>query len=183
MDRITKSLLDEFSREAQIAGLQEDKRFEHFAAYLAVGRHFSETFDTHDVVTGEGADTGIDAVGIVVNGTLVNDEELVAELAEANGYLDVTFIFVQAERSASFDSSKIGQFGFGVVDFFSESPKLPATEQSRRRPPSWTPCMRAAASSNVVIPPAACITSPQAHGRVIPFWRPVAGPSLMTSAT
>jgi hypothetical protein len=52
MDRITASLLTEFSEEAGITGLPEDQRFEHFATFLAVSRQNAETFDTHDVVTG-----------------------------------------------------------------------------------------------------------------------------------
>jgi hypothetical protein len=129
MDRITKSLLDEFSKVAELTHLPEDKRFEHFGSFLAVTRHYSESFETGDVVTGSGGDTGIDGLCILVNGVLVTEPDLVAELAEMNGYVDATFIFVQSERSEGFDTSKIGQFGFGVVDFFSESPKLPRNEQ------------------------------------------------------
>ena len=81
MDRITKSLLDEFSTEAAIAGLSEEDRFEHFATFLAVSRHLGETFDTRDVVTGAGGDTGIDAIAVIVNGAIVTDPELVEELA------------------------------------------------------------------------------------------------------
>lgn len=125
MDRITKSLLGEFAMEAGLAGLSEDSQFEHFASSLTIGRHVGEALDTEDVVVGSGADTGIDAVATIVNGSLATDEELVSQLADQNGYLDVTFVFVQAERSSGFDSGKIGQFGFGVVDFFSESPRLP----------------------------------------------------------
>jgi hypothetical protein len=125
MDRITSSLLDEFSKEAGVEKLPEDQRFEHFATYLAAGRFLSETFDTHDVVLGSGSDTGIDAVAIIVNGALVTDPEMVEELAATNGYIDAAFIFVQAERSPGFETAKIGQFGFGVVDFFKEKPTLP----------------------------------------------------------
>jgi hypothetical protein len=125
IDRITQSLLSEFSEGAGTTTLPEDQRFEHFAAFLAISRHFSETFDTSDVVTGSGGDTGIDAVGILVNGALVTDPELVEELAATNGYVDATFVFVQAERSANFEAAKIGQFGFGVTDFFKERPTLP----------------------------------------------------------
>jgi hypothetical protein len=124
MDRISKSLLDEFSSEHALADVPEDKRFEHFAAYLCIGRHLSDSFETADVVVGSGADTGIDALGIVVNGALVTDAELIAELSETNGYLDATFVFVQAERSSGFDGSKIGQFLYGVQDFFKEVPAL-----------------------------------------------------------
>jgi len=129
MDRITKSLLEEFSGEAQISALPEDSRFEHFTSYLAIGRHLEDSFDTTDVVTGSGNDTGIDAIAVIVNGALVTDPEFVSELATTNGHIDATFVFIQAERSSSFESSKIGQFGFGVVDFFKDRPTLPRNER------------------------------------------------------
>src|SRR6266581_8803698 len=113
MDRITKSLLDEFTREHDLIKLPEDKQFEHFASYLTAGRFLSEAFDTFDVVIGFGGDTGIDAIATIVNGSLVGDADLVEEYLERNGHLDVTFVFVQAERSSSFESAKIGQFAFG----------------------------------------------------------------------
>ena len=108
MDRITSALLTEFSRQNQLKNLPEDTRFEHFATYLAASRHVADTFDTADLVAGAGGDTGIDAIAIVINGSLVTDSELVGELVATNGYLDVTFVFVQAERSAAFDGAKIG---------------------------------------------------------------------------
>ncbi len=125
MDRITSALLTEFSKENQLGNLPEDTCFEHFATYLATSRHVADTFDTADLVAGGGSDTGIDAIAIVINGSLVTDSELVDELAATNGYLDVTFVFVQAERSAAFDGAKIGTFGFGVCDFFQDHPRLP----------------------------------------------------------
>ncbi|MEP7153195.1 MAG: AIPR family protein [Nitrospira sp.] len=129
MDRITSALLAEFSQDNGIQSLPEDTRFERFASYLVVSPHLADSFDTADIATGAGSDTGIDAIAIVVNGTLVTDQELVKELVETNGYLDVTFIFVQAERSSSFEGSKIGTFGYGVMDFFKEKPTLPRNEQ------------------------------------------------------
>src|SRR5580658_1683481 len=110
MDRITSSLLEEFSEEVGITKLPEDRRFEHFATYLTASRYLSESFDTSEVVFGAGGDTGIDAVAIIVNGALVTDPEIIEELAERNGFIDAAFIFVQAERSAGFETSKIGQF-------------------------------------------------------------------------
>ena len=47
------------------------------------------------------------------------------ELADEAKYLDVTFIFVQADRGPSFEVSKMGNFGFAVADFFSAKPQLP----------------------------------------------------------
>jgi hypothetical protein len=128
MDRITESLLSEFAQSFDIEDLAEAKRFEHFATYVTVRRQHNETFETMDVVVGAGADTGIDAIAITVNGVLVNDVENLNELAAATTNLDVSFIFVQAERSSSFDSAKIGTFGFGVADFFKTKPTLPRND-------------------------------------------------------
>lgn len=128
MDRISEALLNEFSATFDIKALKESERFEHFAAYLATRKHFSETaFDPADVVTGSGGDTGIDGIAIIVNNNLVTDVATIEDLIETNGYLEVTFVFVQAETSAGFDMQKIGQFGFGVQDFFGKS-ALPKNE-------------------------------------------------------
>lgn len=128
MDRISESLLNEFSAQHGIAHLDEEKRFEHFAAYVTVRRHYSETFDSEEIVTGAGGDTGIDGIAIITNGVLITDLDVFKELAEKASYLEVVFIFVQAERSAGFEAKTIGNFGFGVRDFFSESPRLPRNE-------------------------------------------------------
>jgi hypothetical protein len=124
MDRITAALLREFSHENELIGMQESQRFEHFAAYLAVSRFYTETFDTGDVVVGEGSDTGIDAIAVLVNGALLTDPELVEEYSERNGFLDAVFVFVQAS-TGTFNASKVGNFGYGVTDFFKQKPTLP----------------------------------------------------------
>lgn len=125
MDRITKSLLEEFTEQDSLQGLPEDARFEHFTGYLVTSKHFTETFSSEDVHVGAGSDCGIDSISIIVNGCLVSDPDEIEDLSETNGYLDATFIFNQAERSSSFDMQKLGQFGFGITDFLSEKPNLP----------------------------------------------------------
>lgn len=128
MDKITRSLLTGFSEEFGIDGMEESQRFEQFAAWLVVRRHFSEsTFLPSDLHTGGDGDGGIDAIAVVVNNNLVTDVDTMEELLEQNGFLDVTFVFVQAERSPHFDGAKIGTFGYGVRDFFGEA-KLPRND-------------------------------------------------------
>lgn len=129
MDRRTKSLLSEFVEQNGLDSLLEDKAFEHFAGYLITSSHYSESFSPEDIVVGAGGDCGIDCIAIIVNGSIVTEPEEIADLVEANGYLDVTFVLVQAEKSANFDTAKIGQFAFGVGDFFSEAPQLPQNER------------------------------------------------------
>jgi hypothetical protein len=135
MDRITENLLTEFTVEHDLTALEQAKAFEHFSAFITVHRSYADTFDTEDIVTRSdedskgGGDTGIDGIAIIVNGQLVTDVESFEEQADLSGNLDVCFVFVQAERSPHFDSAKIGQFGFGVIDFFSERPKLPRNDK------------------------------------------------------
>ena len=129
MDRITKALLDEFVQQNSLQTLPEDKAFEHFSAYLITSSHYSESFSSDDITVGAGGDCGIDCIAVITNGTIVTEPEEIDDLATTNGYLDVTFIFAQAERSASFETAKIGQFAFGVRDFFSETPQLPQNDK------------------------------------------------------
>lgn len=133
MDRITTSLLKEFSAEHTLGNLDEFKQFEHFGSYLLTSRHHTDSFVTEDICVGDGGDIGIDGLSIIVNGCIVTEPEEVSDLYDTNGYLDVTFIFIQTETSSSFDSAKIGQFGFGVVDFFSEKPSLPQNEAVKQK--------------------------------------------------
>ena len=125
MDRITEGLLNEFSREFSIADLPQADRFAQFSAWLTCRRYYSETtFDPANLVTGKGDDIGIDSIAIIVNNNLVTDVDTIEDLIGVNGYLDVTFVFVQASHSPHFDSGKIGTFGHGVRDFFVEG-KMP----------------------------------------------------------
>jgi hypothetical protein len=124
MNKIVESILAEYSKENAIEALPEDTRFEHLAAYLTIRRHFSRALDLEDVIVGSGGDTGVDAIAIVVNGALMTDVDQVQEMLDQNGYIEATFIFVQAERSEHFDGAKIGAIGAGVRDFFREKPEL-----------------------------------------------------------
>lgn len=125
MDRITTSLLEEFVEQNQLNTLPEETAFEHFTGYLVTSNHFTETFSSEDIHVGAGADCGIDSISIIVNGCLVTDYEEIEDLAETNGYLDVTLVFNQAERSNSFETAKVGQFSYGVQDFLAPKPSLP----------------------------------------------------------
>src|SRR6202162_2903794 len=107
MDRITKSLLDEFSRDYGLSSLSEDDRFEHFASYVTVHRQYSETFDSSEIVLGDKS-MGIDAIATIINGNLITDVDAFNELADEASYLDVTFIFVQADRGSNFETAKMG---------------------------------------------------------------------------
>ena len=128
MDRITESMLREFSAEHGVEALSESARFEHFTSYATVQRLHPETFDTSDIVLGND-EPGIDGIAIIVNGILVHDMDAFVAIAESAATLDVVFIFVQADRSRSFETAKMGNFTFAVRDFFKERPQLPQSQR------------------------------------------------------
>ena len=133
MDRITKSLLDEFVVQNSLESLEEETAFEYFTGFLVTSKHFTESFQSEEIHVGDGGDCGIDSISIIVNGCLIEDPEEIEDLEETNGYLDVTMIFNQAERSSNFSTEKIGQFGFGVNDFLSPAPALPQNEKIKHK--------------------------------------------------
>ena len=125
MDRVTEGFLTQFAEERELTAMPQDRQFEHFVSAVTIRRHYNgETFDTSDILVRGGGDLGIDAIAILVNGSIVTDIESLQEHADVSGHFDVTFIFVQGDRGASFDGKKLSDFGFGVKDFFDPNPRL-----------------------------------------------------------
>ncbi len=124
MNHIVKSLLNNFIESHEIKSDDEDKNFEHFCNYAIVKSQYNKTFGYNEISTGGGDDTGIDGIGIIVNGHLVDSEDEIDDLYEGNKYLDVDFIFIQSKNSPSFNSGDILKFYRGVLDFFNEPPSL-----------------------------------------------------------
>lgn len=124
MDRITENLLKEFSQEHGYLTLSQTEQFEHFVNFSVVSREYSESFDPNDVHVGRGSTQGIDGLAIIVNGSLVTEEEEIDDLLAANKYLEVDYIFMQAKTSTSFDGADIGSFIEAVRDFFRDQPRL-----------------------------------------------------------
>ncbi len=124
MDRITKQLVKELVESQELQSLSESEQFEAFVNYSIVSSLYSRSFNISDVEVAGGDDTGLDGVGIVVNGMLVTDVADIDNMLAANGYLDVTYIFIQSKTSPKFETGDIRKFTAGVVDFFSETPSL-----------------------------------------------------------
>ena len=128
MDRITLSMLAQFSEENGLLAHAESIRFEHIACYATVQKLYDESFDTGIVVLG-GQETGIDGIAIIVNGVLIADLDEFFEVSSKTDSLDVSFVFVQAKTSSSFDTGKMGTFAFAVRDFFKDLPTIPQSER------------------------------------------------------
>ncbi len=102
--------------------------FEHFANYCVISREYTDEFDIEDIYVAGGNDLQLDGVAIIVNGVLVNSTDEVDDLAVANKYLDVDYLFIQAKSGANFSGADISNMFFGVRELFSENPTLPRNE-------------------------------------------------------
>lgn len=126
MDLVTQSLLSSFKSEESLPNdLEDSVLFEHFVNFCAVSNEYGEEFDVEEIHTGGGDDLGIDGLAVIVNGTLVFDADEVDDLAVANKYLEVEFVFCQAKSGGNFTGSEISNFFFGVKDLFATAPALP----------------------------------------------------------
>ncbi|MEL6439329.1 MAG: hypothetical protein AAFQ80_08770 [Cyanobacteria bacterium J06621_8] len=118
MDRITKKLLEEFLKNQELSLSSEPEDFELFCNFVTLSNEYNKTFDAKAITVGSGSDTGIDGLAIIVNGNLIEDTNEIDDLLESNGYLEVTYLFIQAKSSSSFDTKEMRNFYFGVNDFF-----------------------------------------------------------------
>lgn len=117
MDVVTQSLLREFAASQKIDALPQSEQFEAFVNYVVVSDVFPEEFDFASIATGTG-EFGLDGLAIIVNDTIVEEEEQLDDLLEHHSTLQVQFIFTQAKTSASFDSGDMSKFFQAVTDFF-----------------------------------------------------------------
>ncbi len=124
MDRITETLVAEFAVEYDLTNEPAADQFEHFANLAVVASEYHDSFSPDDVHVGKDSNPGIDGLAVIVNGSLVTEEDEVSDLVETNKYLEVTFLFVQAKTSSNFDGGEIGSFIEAVRDFFRPAPRL-----------------------------------------------------------
>lgn len=132
MDRITKSFIQEMLSQQEMESKGEAKDFEKLVNYTVISNFYNRSFNLDYVTVGEGNDTGIDGLGIIVNGQMVETTDEIDDLIERNGNLEVSFIFTQAKTSSSFNSGEINTFVFGIKDFFSENPQLVRNEDIQK---------------------------------------------------
>ena len=132
MDRITESLIEELLNNLELDSQGAPKDFEKLVNYSIISNEYSKTFEVDSVTVGDGNDTGIDGIAIIVNGQLIESREEIDDIIERSGSLEVKYIFNQAKTSSSFNSGEIGTFLFGINDFFASTPTLVRNESIER---------------------------------------------------
>jgi hypothetical protein len=109
-----------YLQEYDIQSQGEATDFEKFANYCVFLPHQTseDPFDVDTVHTGKANDTGLDGIGILVNGILVNNQDDVDQEAGRGRTLEVRFVFLQAKIENKFSSDVVMRTTDAVVDFF-----------------------------------------------------------------
>lgn len=139
MEPILKSHFNGFKKsfEIETGGIveKESAAFEKFINYVLFSRDYPDIFiadvELLDFVSVGGSnDTGIDGIGIRVNGRLVHNKEEVNEIVQSNRKIEVEFVFIQSKMRSNLEVSEFNAFGTGVKNFFSDG-YLPENENIR----------------------------------------------------
>jgi len=128
-DQILKSYLDDFTKEYSYEDKNEDERFERFVNYCIVSKQYPRDFDVESISVGGGSDSGLDGVAIIVNGNIIQNQEEIEFLINRNGYLNVSFLFIQTKNSPKFKGDQVGSLIFGLKSFFDKTPSIPENEE------------------------------------------------------
>ena len=113
LDIVTKSFFDQFKEQYGYTNEQESRIFEMFIIYCVVSKYIkTETISKdllEDLNVGDGGDWGIDGIIIIVNGKIVLSNQEVDDLLQANGYVEMQMVLIQAKMT-KFNAAEFGQF-------------------------------------------------------------------------
>lgn len=121
---ITKSHFNDFISAYGYEDLTENEAFEKFIIFCVTSKYVRNQTITKslidDINIGNGGDWGIDGLLIVVNGRIVTTIQDVEDMLDANGYLDVQFVFIQTKNVESINVGELGKALDGVEYVFKE---------------------------------------------------------------
>ncbi len=118
MNPIVEALLTDFSGRHEINTTDKSSAFEQFAAFCTLSAERLDQGDFRDAVTDAGEE-GLDAVGVIVNGSLVTDSSDIEEILTNAPSLVVKYVFVQAKTAETWDGGDVLKFTRAVEGFFS----------------------------------------------------------------
>lgn len=121
----TSSSQIEAAKQSESQKRQDADAFEQFVNYIMFSLDDPDVFtsdpDLLEMVSIGGAlDTGIDGLGIRLNGHLVGSTTQVDQVAEASKKLSVEFIFIQSKNRVGLDVGEFQKFAWGIRNFLSE---------------------------------------------------------------
>lgn len=141
-DRIINSYITKFVNDNKLdkKSSKESEIFEAFSTYYVVSKLMDGYFEYDDIdgmLVGDANDTGIDAIGIIINGEFFDSLDVLKDFFSNNinkyGEFTVKIVFIQAKKSPKFSSASIRSFGDGIVDILRSEPKLIQNAQIKEK--------------------------------------------------
>lgn len=129
-----KAYLDDYEIESEENAIDFEK-FANYCVFVSYSVTSSEAFNVDAVHTGgKSNDTGLDGIGILINGVLVDSKEDVDDVAGSKGQiLEVNFIFLQAKLEQNFKGDVITKTADAIRDFFADYlEKQPVLRRSKK---------------------------------------------------
>ena len=124
-DLVLQGFVKDFADGRELSNLSDSEVFEAFAISSLLRKyHCPDVPDLDEVLMGGSGDGGIDAGVILVNGRPITTKEDVQFFVDKLRRLDVEFVFIQAKTSTSFEAASIGNFVYGVEQFFSQDAQI-----------------------------------------------------------
>jgi hypothetical protein len=117
MNPIVEALLKDFAARQEMDASDTSGAFENFVAYCLLSAERLDQGDFRDSLTDEGEE-GVDAVAIIVNGTLVLDPSDIEAMLKNNSTLTVKYVFAQAKTSEKWSGGDVLKFTRAVEGFF-----------------------------------------------------------------
>lgn len=114
--------------------LKESTAFEIFVNYVMFSTDYPDIFIGNfdlleSVCVGGGNDTGIDGLGIKLNGRLVGSKDDIDTIISNSNKISIEFIFIQSKMQESIDSSELNNFGMGITNFLNDIARVPENEK------------------------------------------------------
>ena len=134
VEPIIDARFKKFRESYDLGNLSDDDAFERFVNHTILSTHQPDAFGADaqlldSICVGGTEDTGIDGIGVKLNGLFVKDEEEVKDIIEKFPRVSVEFIFIQSKSSTTFDTSGFNKFVTGVRDFLSEDHHMRGNEK------------------------------------------------------
>lgn len=127
-DQILSGYVENFKNNNNLDELDDSTLFEHFVNFCVVSKQYPRDFEFASIHVGGSDDIGLDGAAFIVNGNIVQSKEDIKYFLDKNGYLDVSFSFIQTKKSSKFNGDQVGNLIFGIKSFFDPTPAIPEND-------------------------------------------------------
>ncbi|MDN5506193.1 MAG: AIPR family protein [Comamonas sp.] len=128
-DQILGGYVENFKTSNNLDELDDSTIFEHFVNFCVTSKQYPRDFEFSSIHVGGSNDIGLDGAAFIVNGNIVQSIEDISYFTEKNGYLDVSFSFIQTKKSSKFSGDQVGNLIFGIKSFFDTTPAIPENNE------------------------------------------------------